>query len=136
MTVPLIIRRLNNSDILFINCHINGVKSTLLFDTGASISIIDKRKIFKFTSDNLKKSDGVTSISDNVDTYTVKISEFKIGDISMSDIYFNAVDLLNLNNLLSTNYVNVVDGILGNDIILKSIETVNFNDMTVTLKNT
>lgn len=106
----------------------------MLFDTGASISIIDNRKLFKFTSKEPYKSSGVTSITRDVGNYTIDIDKFTIGDITKTDIKFNVIDLLNLNNMLSSYYVDVIDGIMGNDMIFSTIDKIDISGGLVVLK--
>ena len=133
--IPIIVNNFNDGKVLFVKGKINNREFNFLLDTGASKSIIDKRKLFKYTSDEPLKSLNVSSIDSDMDTYEIKIDKFNIGDHISSDRLFVVVDLINFNNTLSTNYMNVIDGILGNDIIFDIVSSIDFDKKIIILKD-
>ena len=131
MEIPIQVNNFNNGKVLTINVEINKEKATFLLDTGASTSIIDLRKLDKFTSVKPLKSLNISSLNNNIDAYKIKIDEFILGDKKLNNHTFQVVDLINLNNTFSTNYINVIDGILGNDIIFEIISNINIDKNTI-----
>jgi len=135
LEIPIKINKFNDGKILTISVIINKITANFLLDTGASTSVIDLRKIDKFTSVNPLKSFNITSIHNNVETYQVNINEFKIGKSILNNKTFNIIDLLNMNNTLSTNHLNVIDGILGNDIIFELVSKIDIGNRILLTKN-
>jgi len=131
LEIPIQVNNFNNGKVLTINVEINKEKATFLLDTGASTSIIDLRKLDKFTSVKPLKSLNISSLNNNIDAYKIKIDEFILGDKKLNNHTFQVVDLINLNNTFSTNYINVIDGILGNDIIFEIISNINIDKNTI-----
>jgi len=133
-TIPIIVNNFNDGKILTINVKINNRKCNLLLDSGSSISVIDLRKLDKFTSIKPKKSQNMSSINKDIDTFDINISKFEIGDLIIENRRFYIMDLINLNNTLSTNYINVIDGIIGNDLLFKLNSIINLNKETLKIK--
>lgn len=134
MEIPIQINKLNNGKVLTLSVEINNEKSNFLLDTGASTSVIDLKKLNKFTSVEPLKSFNISSINKNVNAYQIKINKIKIGESILENINIHVTDLINLNNTLSTNYLSTIDGILGNDIIFELISNINIIKKTITLK--
>lgn len=135
MEIPININNFNDGKILTINVNINKISAIFLLDTGASTSVIDLRKIDKFTSVKPLKSLDTSSINKEIDTYQVKINEFSIGESILTNKEFNVIDLINLNNTLSTNHLNVIDGILGNDVIFELVSKIDIENKTLLTKD-
>jgi len=134
LEIPIQINKLNNGKVLTLSVEINNEKSNFLLDTGASTSVIDLKKLNKFTSVEPLKSFNISSINKNVNAYQIKINKIKIGESILENINIHVTDLINLNNTLSTNYLSTIDGILGNDIIFELISNINIIKKTITLK--
>jgi len=135
LEIPININNFNDGKILTINVNINKISAIFLLDTGASTSVIDLRKIDKFTSVKPLKSLDTSSINKEIDTYQVKINEFSIGESILTNKEFNVIDLINLNNTLSTNHLNVIDGILGNDVIFELVSKIDIENKTLLTKD-
>ena len=131
MEIPIKINNFNDGKILSLTVEINKKLANFLLDTGASTSVIDLRKIDKFTSVKPLKSLSTSSLNKEIDTYQVKINEFKLGNSILTNRNFNLIDLINLNNTLSTNNLQVIDGILGNDIIFELVSSIDIKDKIV-----
>lgn len=135
MEIPIKINNFNDGKILSISVNINKISAIFLLDTGASTSVIDLRKIDKFTSVKPLKSLSTSSINKEIDTYQVKINEFSIGKSILTNKEFNIIDLINLNNTLSTNNLNVIDGILGNDVIFELVSKIDIENRILLTKD-
>ncbi|MCB1713382.1 MAG: retropepsin-like domain-containing protein [Candidatus Riesia sp.] len=131
MELPIQISDFKDGKSLFITATINGKKANLLLDTGASKSVIDSRKLSKYTSDKPLKSFSVSGVNENVETSEINIKRFLLGDKEMKNIYFYVMDLINLNNAFSSNYIKVVDGILGNDVLTELKCVIDLNKMII-----
>jgi len=116
--IPLIINNFSDGKVISIKGNINNNEVYLYLDTGASRSIIDKRKLEKFTSKTPLKSLSLSGIQFDVETEEVDIKDLKIGSKSIEKRFY-VVDLLNLNNSLTSNYIQVIDGIIGNDVLFE-----------------
>jgi hypothetical protein len=132
--IPLIVNSFSDGQVLFIKSKINNKNANLLLDTGASRSILDLRKLDRFTSAKPLKSFNISGVQDNLDAYEMKIDKFSIGDKVIEGRIFYAVDLINLNNTFSSNYIDVVDGILGNDILFELVSKIDIEKKTIHLK--
>jgi len=135
LEIPIKINNFNDGKILSISVNINKISAIFLLDTGASTSVIDLRKIDKFTSVKPLKSLSTSSINKEIDTYQVKINEFSIGKSILTNKEFNIIDLINLNNTLSTNNLNVIDGILGNDVIFELVSKIDIENRILLTKD-
>lgn len=132
--LPINIDSFNEGKVLTINIKINNIDAIFLLDTGASSSIIDLRKLYKYTSTKPVKTMNISSISNYIDTYQINIKNFKIGYYNIKNIIINVADLINLNNTFSTNNIKIIDGILGNDIIFKIISSIDIENKKIILK--
>jgi len=134
MKIPILVSEFNGGKILTVNVIINNINSNFLLDTGASISVIDLRKLYKYTSSKPVKVLNISSIYNDIDTYQIKIQKFIMGKIVMKEKLFHTTDLINLNNTFSTNHINVIDGILGNDIIFDAVSKIDIDKKIIILK--
>lgn len=131
--IPLIVNEFSDGKVLFIKVRINNKEANFLLDTGASRSIIDIRKLDKFTSIKPLKSSSISSVKDELDTYEISIDKFEIGDKIIEEKNFYVIDLITLNNTFSSNYIKVVDGILGNDILFDFVSKIDMKGRSIQL---
>jgi len=134
MNLPLIIKDMNDGKVVYIEIYINNIKSLFLFDTGSSVTVINKRNIDKYTTKLPTYSYNVSGVGDNVQSYKINIDKFEIGNIIYNDKIFQTFDLIYLNNMLSSNYVKLIDGILGNDIIFDIVDNIDIGDKQIKIK--
>jgi predicted aspartyl protease len=121
---------------LLIKAKINGKNAKLLIDTGASRSVFDQEKIRAFVNDKFfEKHDKLsTGLGTNsMPTSTVTIKSFKLGELLIEN--FNAV-LLDLQHV-NTTYVQLgykaIDGVLGNDVLMRYKAVIDYKKLTLTL---
>jgi len=131
MIIPLNKIEINNNFIYTINILINGIKSELLFDTGSSFSIIDIKKLNKYTNRNPIKKSYINGINESVNNYQINISNIKIGNIIKENVLFNCINLTTINNTFSFNNLSPIDGIFGNNLIINYVKTINIIDSNI-----
>ncbi len=134
MNIPIIVKSFSDGLVMFIKAKINKHDVNLFLDTGASRSIIDLKKLYKFTSKKPKKVIDISGLQSNVDTYEIKINKLQIGDKIIQNHMFYTVELTNLNNSFSSNYIDIVDGIIGNDIIFDFFSKIDIDNRIILLK--
>lgn len=122
---------------LLLESKINGKVARLLIDTGASRSVFDQDRILNFVNDELfvkheKLSTGLGT--DSMQTSTVNLKSLLIGKLIIED--FNAVllDLRHVNGTYDKLGYSAIDGVLGNDILMRYNATINYKKLKLTLE--
>ncbi len=121
---------------LLIKSKINGKIARLLIDTGASRSVFDEERIRQFVSDKSfiqhdKLSTGLGTNS--MPTSTVTLKSLKLGDLVIENFDAVLLDLKYVNGTYGTLGYSAIDGVLGNDILVKYKATINYKKLTLTL---
>lgn len=121
---------------LLIKSKINGKIARLLIDTGASRSVFDEERIRQFVSDKSfiqhdKLSTGLGTNS--MPTSTVTLKSLKLGDLIIENFDAVLLDLKYVNGTYGTLGYSAIDGVLGNDILVKYKATINYKKLTLTL---
>lgn len=121
---------------ILVRCKINGHDGRMLIDTGASRTVFDQEKILSFVSETsfLKHDKLSTGLGTNsMPTSVVILNSFSIGDLLIKD--FNAVllDLSHVNNTYSQLGHLSIDGVLGNDILVKHKAIINYKKRSLSL---
>ncbi|MEO6884437.1 MAG: retropepsin-like aspartic protease [Bacteroidia bacterium] len=121
--IPIIILNIENEGFhLLINVKINNKKASLIVDTGASSTVLDKEKIKKFADkkkfiDNDKLSTGLgTSSMKSKKTILEKII---FGTLEVKKYPTLLLDLSHVNKSYKSIGLKPIDGILGSDLLLK-----------------
>lgn len=122
---------------LLIKAKINGKSARLLIDTGASRSVFDEERIRQFVNDKSfilhdKLSTGLGTNS--MQTSTVILKSVKLGDLVIENFDAVLLDLKHVNGTYGTLGFSAIDGVLGNDILVKYNAIVNYKKLTLTLK--
>lgn len=136
MDIPIIVEKFNDGKVLYIEIYLNSNKSIFLLDTGASVSIIDKRRLDRFTSKELIQSYNITGVGESLPTYKTIIDKMKIGEVLITKRDFQVMDLLSLNNTFTSNHIRTIDGIIGNDIIFELFSSIDIENKLVKMKKT
>jgi predicted aspartyl protease len=121
---------------LLLKTKINGKNARLLIDTGASRTVFDQERIRLYVSDKTfvqhdKLSTGLGTNS--MPTSAITLKSFRIGDLLIEN--FNAVllDLQHVNGTYSKLGYSAIDGVLGNDVLVKHHATINYKKLSLTL---
>lgn len=121
---------------LLVKTKINGKNARLLIDTGASRTVFDEEKILQFVNsksfvehDKLSTGLGTNSMR----TSSVILKSLKVGNLTIDS--FNAVllDLKHVNDTYGKLGYSAIDGVLGNDILVKFNATINYKKLMLTL---
>ncbi len=122
---------------LLIKSRINGKNARLLIDTGASRSVFDEERIRQFVNDKSfiqhdKLSTGLGTNS--MQTSSVILKSLKLGDLLIENFDAVLLDLKHVNGTYGTLGHSAIDGVLGNDILVKYSAIINYKKLTLTLK--
>ena len=121
---------------LLIKSKINGKNARILIDTGASRSVFDQERIRNFVNektfvqhDKLSTGLGTNSMLTSV----VKLKSFKLGDLVLENFDAVLLDLKHVNGSYDSLGFSAIDGVLGNDILLKYNANINYKKFILTL---
>ncbi len=121
---------------LLMKAKINGKVARLLIDTGASRTVFDLERIQhyvsqKFFADHDKLSTGLGT--DSMPTSTVNLSSLKIGELTLRDFPVVLLDLKHVNSAYDKLGHDAIDGVLGNDILVRYKAVINYKKLMLTL---
>ena len=121
---------------LLIKTRINGKIARLLIDTGASRSVFDMERIRFFVNekfflphDKLSTGLGTNSMA----TSTVTLKTLKIGELTIENFPAVLLDLQHVNGTYHTLGHSEIDGVIGNDILVKYKAIINYKKLLLTL---
>ncbi len=121
---------------LLVKSKINGKVARLLIDTGASRSVFDIERIKQFVSEKSfpehdKLSTGLGTNS--MPTSTITLKSLKIGDLVIENFPAVLLDLQHVNGTYTTLGHSAIDGVIGNDILVRYHATINYKKMLLML---
>jgi predicted aspartyl protease len=122
---------------LICKAKINGKNARILIDTGASRSVFDQERILLYVNDNSfvqneKLSTGLGTNS--MPTSSITLKSFIIGDLKIDNLQAILLDLQHVNVTYGTLGHEAIDGVLGNDILLKHKGIIDYNKKTLKLR--
>lgn len=120
---------------IIIDAIINDIAATLIVDTGASASCIDKNVKDKFdlkieSSENRMTGAG----SSNLETGLSEDNNLSIGDLKLNNFSFFITDFSHINDALVRNNCKCIDGIIGADVLIEFGAVINYFNQTITFK--
>lgn len=121
---------------LLMKLKINGKNARMLIDTGASRTVFDLERIQDYVSekkfeDHDKLSTGLGT--DSMPTSTVVIKSLKIGELKLHDFPAVLLDLKHVNSTYNKLGYDSIEGVLGNDILVKYKAIINYKKLELTL---
>jgi len=121
---------------LLVKSKINGKVARLLIDTGASRSVFDIERIKLYVSeksfpDHDKLSTGLGTNS--MPTSKITLKSLKIGDLVLENFPAVLLDLQHVNGTYNTLGHSAIEGVIGNDILVRYNATINYKKMVLTL---
>lgn len=121
---------------LLLKAKINGKNTRLLIDTGASKTVFDVERIQNFVSKKFfeehdKLSTGLGT--DSMPTSTVNLNSLKIGELTLHDFPVVLLDLKHINNAYNKLGHDAIEGVLGNDILVRYKAIINYKMLQLTL---
>lgn len=117
--------------------HINRKVAYVIIDTGASTTVFDKKKIQKFvTEKKFEKHDNLSTGlgSNKIKSEFTTLKNVKIGDLKITNYNTIIMDLTHVNQSYDQLGIKHVDGIVGNDILLKYKAIIDYNKATIKFK--
>lgn len=123
-------------------CHlsivgkINGNKTHLILDTGASQTVFDKsRMITTLGHEEFEKVDSLsTGLGTNsMESHLVKILSLKIGEMELKNVKVVLLDLSHVNQSYEAMNMKPVDGVIGGDILKKYKGIIDYDKKQLTL---
>jgi hypothetical protein len=121
---------------LLLTTKINGKNARLLIDTGASRTVFDIDRIQHFVgSKSFEKHEKLSTGlgTDSMETSTVNLKTFRIGELAIKDFPAVLLDLSHVNNTYDKLGYDAIDGVLGNDVLVIHNAIVNYKKMELTL---
>lgn len=115
---------------------INGVSARLVLDTGASRTVLGSEYLNKFKIGQLP-GDSLPSAGiggTNIDSYLCKLNEITLGNNTIQNYKVVAINLQHVNASYKNAGLPKVDGILGNDLLIKFNSIINLDKKTIELQ--
>ena len=122
-TIPFKVLSLDGEGFhLMIKVYINKKVANLIIDTGASKTVLDKKRIEKYVTE--KSFDVHDKLSSGLGTNTMEsqittLKKLKIGDIEIEQYQTVLLDLSHVNHSYEQIGLKQIEGVLGSDILLK-----------------
>ncbi len=119
---------------LLIKAKLNGVEGDFILDTGSGGTVIDisKEDKFKIKIDTLNDeavgAGGSLSLQHSVN------NTFKLGKLLKKDFEIYVMNLDNVNNALTLMGMNVVDGVIGADILVGNKAIIDYSNLILYLQ--
>ena len=125
VTVPLLNLRIENDGMhLLIKAKINNKIATLVVDTGASRTVLDKNRIHRFVNHkNFEKQDAISAGlgTANMESHAAVIEKIEMGlknkKLKIENLQLIILDLSHVNNSYAQIGMKEIDGVLGGDIL-------------------
>lgn len=107
----------------------------VIIDTGSTETLFDVKKIGCLFSNSIQKSDKISyDFNGNlIDNKIFIIDEFFIGNIKIENFESKLTDFVKFNNNFVKNGLPKVDGIIGNDILIKYNSIIDFGKKEMVL---
>jgi predicted aspartyl protease len=115
---------------------INGKNARLLIDTGASRTVFDQERIMQFVSQKIFESNDKLSTglgTNSMPTSMVSLKSLKIGDLLIDNFQAVLLDLQHVNNTYYKLGHTAIDGVLGNDILVKYKAVIDYKKLELSL---
>jgi predicted aspartyl protease len=117
---------------MIITAEINGKKTTMLIDTGASLSIIHIGKLEYLGLESTEKKGKASGIgTSNYDMKKVMVTEMILNSVSYPNPEFNGLDLFHIERI---DYQQTLDGIIGGDFLKKHDAVIDYSRQTLFLR--
>lgn len=122
---------------LMIEVHINGKEARMLVDTGASKSVFDKSRMYRFVenlecqvNDQLSTGLGTNSM----ESHSTILQKITIGDLIIKDYKAILIDLSHVNDSYTRIKIAPIDGVIGSDILNANQAVINYGKKQLKLK--
>lgn len=119
---------------LCIAAHINNKKISLLIDTGASRTVLDKERFEKIAEDEKIKEHKheATGLGTNsMKAFETIIKKFTVGKLEIKNYRAGLLDLSHVNKSYASIGKKPIDGVLGSDFMKKFNTVINYEKKTI-----
>lgn len=127
----------NEGHHIIIKGKINRKDTFLMIDTGASISVFDLSllniKANGARSAYQNNTSAVNMIPEEIPTTNGIIQELQLQDLKIKDFKVTLIDLKHINDLYQKNSGKKIDGLIGNDILIKYKAVIDYSNKVLTL---
>lgn len=123
-------------------CHaivwvkINGISARFIIDTGASHTVMDMGQIQDFDGGTPELLETLSSGlgSNMLQSSSLKIATFELGDLTIPQYKMVLIDLSNINEIFSQLGIETISGILGGDLLLKYKVKIDYKFKKITFR--
>lgn len=120
-----------------VNIHINGKPFTMVIDTGASKTALDKNLFLSANkkatlNSNEKLSTGLGT--NTMRSYTTTVDQFNIGELSIPDFEVAVLDLSAINIAYEQMGHTQVLGVLGGDVLMQYKAVIDYGKKTISFR--
>lgn len=120
---------------IIIDAIVNGVNGRFIVDTGASCSCIANNQKEKFELKVELSENKITSAgSNNIETEFAECNNVSIGDLELTYFGFFVTDLSHINKALIESGCEIIDGIIGADILIEYLAIINYFNQEIIFK--
>lgn len=126
--IPVEIVKLeDNSYHLITSVEINGIKGDAIIDTGASVTVIDRKLAEGQESVHLDVSIQSGSVTGQIeDIKAIRVKEMKIGGIPFKNMLLAAIDLDYVNEMYHQHLKRKIIGLVGCDFCVKHCAVIDY----------
>lgn len=123
---------------LFVKGRINGKPARFLVDTGASRTVVDKKRVTFFFKDKKIRLEKMKKLStglgtNSMESNTVRLDLFSLGKVIVKGYHAVALDLSHVNQSYKMLGMKEIDGVVGSDLLHKFQACIDYRNKTVTL---
>lgn len=135
--IPLKVIDIDGGQHFIIKSYINGKVARLILDTGASKTVFDKSLIIKYVKDEkFELHDQISTGlgTGSMESHSTTLKKIRIGDVVILDFKTILLDLSHINQSYHNADLPQIEGVLGNDILLKYKVVIDFEKRVLILK--
>jgi predicted aspartyl protease len=133
--IPIRFQRIDNQGWhLFVTAFLNGFELNLLIDTGASMSVFDKNRIFQYITDvKLEQNEQLsTGLGTNtMESESLVLDELCIGELKVKNYQLVIIDISHVNESYEKLGLTSLDGVLGSDLLMKYKASIDYKTKTL-----
>lgn len=122
---------------LRLSAQVNGVDGDFVLDTGAGVTVVDKKSKEKLKMQSADtKATATGAGGTDLQLENSEKNNFKIGELEIIEQALTLMSLDHVNNAFEANGLKRVDGVIGSDILTARKAVIDFSKIILYLKNT
>jgi predicted aspartyl protease len=124
---------------IFINARINGKPARFLVDTGASRTVVDRKRILRFLKAEEAKFKKLEAASaglgtSTMESHTIMLKSLSFGRLVMKDYLTAALDLDHVNQSYGALKMQKIDGVIGGDLLYRLKAVIDYSKGEIKLR--